>query len=129
MFREGLRPPDPFRKGDSLDDACTQDGMSLDTLRKLGPVLLICLPPTTSWSGRRLLKAIAAERRAIEQAGIRFVLVHPDPDPALERFELQYLARVHDPESALATHFGLEGKRRAVLLGEAELPSGSRLLR
>ena len=129
MFREGLRPPDPFRKGGPLEEAVTQDGMSLDAFCKLGPVLLLCLPTTTSWSGRRLLKTIAAERRAIESAGVRLVLVHAEPEPALERYELQYVARVHDPDGALAEHFGFEGKVRGAMLGSATLPDGSRLVK
>jgi len=127
MFREGLRPPDPFQQGGPLDEARTQDGMSLAALCQLGPVLVICLPSLTSWAGRRLLKTIAAERGAIEERRIRIVLVHAEPEPALERFGLQYVARIHDPGAALAGHFGFEGKRRAGMLGEAKLPDGSRI--
>ena len=32
MFREGLRPPNPFRDRDPLETAQTQDDMSLKTL-------------------------------------------------------------------------------------------------
>ena len=101
------RPPSPFREKDPLELAETQDGMSLLALSRLGPLLVVCLPA----SPRRWLERVAAERRAIEEAGGRIALVHRDERAVEEirRCGLEYLARVADPGRAVY---------RALKLGE-----------
>ena len=121
MFREGLRPPDPFQEKDPLEAARTQDGMSLKTLGELSPVLIVLLPSRP----RKMLEQLEARRAAIEKAGTRIVIVFAAP-PELEKHDLQYLARIEDKERKLYRHFGLEEKKR--LLGGTAQEGGVFLL-
>jgi hypothetical protein len=123
VFREGLRPPDPFRERDALETARTQDGMSLKALADLGPVLVVCLPELSGGWCRRMLRDLAAQRVAIEEAGTRLVLVHPagDADAALRPHDLGYVARIADPERKLYRRFGLEERTR-LLRAPEQLP-------
>lgn len=120
MFREGLRPPDPFGRRDPLRDLRTQDGMSLAALSQLGPVLAVCL----GGAGRRMLKDLAARREGIERAGLRLVLVFAEepewPEP------LRWVARIGDPDHALHARLGFTGT--AGLLGRRR-ESGAAALR
>ncbi|MDH3590979.1 MAG: hypothetical protein OER88_03820 [Planctomycetota bacterium] len=105
MFREGLRPPDPFREKEPLEAAVTQDGMSIDALSRLAPVVLVCLP---SLPCDKLLAALAKQRPSIEAAGARLALAHFDGDAsALVPHDLDYVARIADPERRLYAHFEL----------------------
>ena len=110
MFREGLRPPDPFQEKSALETARTQDGMSLKSMSELGPVLVVCLPSRPA----KWLERVSAERSSIESGGTRIVLVFPDDDPQLPD-DLKYVARIADPKCALYKAFGL-GEREAGLL-------------
>jgi len=111
MFREGLRPPNPFRDRDPLDVARTQDDLSLLALSRLGPVLAVCAPELGTHRGHVFLKTLAAHRRDLEERRIRIVVVHPGTEPEaraeLEPHGLHYLARVADPERALYRRFEL----------------------
>jgi len=113
VFREGLRPPDPFRERHPFETARTQDGMSLKALSDLGPVVVACLPDDARWR-KRMLEGVANARRRLEEAGVRLVLVHAGeielPD------ELRYVARIEDPEHALYDAFEL-GEAAPGLLG------------
>jgi hypothetical protein len=120
VFREGLRPPDPFREVEPLDAARTQDGMTLRALADLGPVLVVCLPElprAASW-----LKRVAARRAEWEREGKRICLVHTGTDDearaACVPHGLDYVARVADPDRKLYEWFGL-GEKRPGLLGRA----------
>lgn len=128
MFREGLRPPDPFRARPPLEALCTQEGISLKTLSSMSPVLLLLLPEVRGRRGQGMLKALAAARGDIERAGVRVVLAHFDDAGDLAAFDLAYVARVFDPERKLHAHFGLGSAPRGLLRREAQ-EAGAFLLR
>jgi hypothetical protein len=128
VFREGLRPPDPFRARPPLEEACTQEGISLKTLSSMSPVLLLLLPEVRGRRGQGMLRALAAVRGEIERAGVRVVLVHYDDAGDLAGFDLAYVARVADPERRLYAHFGLGTSPRGLLRREAQ-DAGAFLLR
>lgn len=128
MFREGLRPPDPFRERPPLESLCTQDGISVKALSAMGPVLLLLLPEVRGRRGQGMLKAFAAARGGIERAGVRVALVHFDDAGDLAAFDLAYVARVFDPERKLYAHFGLGSSPRGLLRRETQ-DAGAFLLR
>jgi hypothetical protein len=127
VFREGLRPPDPFRDRPVLETALTQDGMSLKTLSGMSPVLVVCLPEARGRRGQAMLRGLAEVRDDIERAGVRVALVHFDPCD-LEPLDLAYVARIADPERRLYAHFGLGSSPRGLLRRESQ-DSGAFLLR
>ena len=128
MFREGLRPRDPFRERPPLEAACTQDGMSLLTLSEMAPVLLLLLPEVRGRRGQGMLKALAAARGDIERAGVRVALVHFDEIGDLGPFDLAYVARIADPERKLYAHLGLGSSPRGLFRRESQ-DAGAFLLR
>lgn len=109
MFREGLRPPDPFRERPPLEAARTQDGMSLKALAALSRVVVVCLPELDRAGD--MLRDVAARRAEWERGGARVVLVHMATDAearaAFEPFDLHFVARIADPGRRLYRHFGL----------------------
>ncbi len=127
MFREGLRPPDPFREIPPLEAARTQDGMSLQVLSELSPVLVVCLPALGERGCREMLKDVAASREAIEGAGTRLAMVHMgnEAEAAAEfaRHDMQYVARIADPQRRLYAFFELGTEPKGLLRrGERQLP-------
>jgi len=128
VFREGLRPPNPFRDRDPIETAQTQDDMSLKTLSELSPVLVVCLPELQGGWCRRMLQDLAAQRKAIEESGTRLVLVHMagDADAALRPHDLGFGARIADPDRTLYRRFGLEERPRMLRTPE-QLPGVFRL--
>ena len=128
MFREGLRPPDPFRAPEPFDAARTQDGMSLNALSDLGPVLVVCLPGLKTSACKKMLKELVNRRPGIEGGGTRILLVHMGDDAdahrVLEPHDLQYLARIADPERAVYAALGLSEERR-LLGGVRQLPGAA----
>jgi len=110
------RPPPPSREIDPLDAARTQDGMSLRALSRLSATVVVCLPALGRPLTRRLLADLARRRRALEESGRRVALVHMGADEEaaceLARFDLQYVARVADPERRLYAALGLGALRR-----------------
>ncbi|MEE8104502.1 MAG: hypothetical protein V3T86_03100 [Planctomycetota bacterium] len=125
MFREGLRPPDPFREQPVLERAHSQDGMSLQSLSELSPVLAVCLPALSSKACGRMLTDLSSARSAIETAGARLALVHMGDDAeaaaAFAPHDLQYVARVSDPACELYRLFELgEAAKRRWLVRRAE---------
>ncbi len=128
MFREGLRPLDPFRERPPLDALCTQDGISLKTLSGMSPVLVLFLPEARGRRGQGMLKALAAARGDLERAGVRVALVHFDDVGDLGSFDLAYVARIADPERKLYAHFGLGSSPRGLLRRESQ-DAGAFLLR
>jgi len=125
VFREGLRPPDPFRERPPLERLLTQDGMSLDALSRLGPLLVVCLPDRGE---RGLLAEVAAHRGAIERSGVRLALVHPAEAPPELPEALRYVARVADPALGLYAFLGL-GRTKGTLFRREGQASGLFLLR
>ena len=121
MFREGLRPPDPFREGHPFEEARTQDGMSLKALATLSPVLVACLPALGALFCREMLHELSGKRRDLEARGLRFVLVHMGTDAEaageFEASDLQYLARISDPERKLYAAFELKEATVAQRMG------------
>jgi hypothetical protein len=128
VFREGLRPPDPFRERPPLESLCTQDGISVRALSAMGPVLLLLLPEVRGRRGQGMLKGLAEARGDIERAGVRVVLAHFDEPGDLAAFDLAYVARVFDPERRLYAHFGLGSSPRGLLRRESQ-DAGAFLLR
>jgi hypothetical protein len=128
VFREGLRPPDPFRERAPLETLCTQEGISLSTLSGMSPVLLLLLPEARGRRGRAMLKALAAARGDLERAGVRVALVHFDDVPDLAPFDLAYVARIADPERKLYAQFNLGSSPRGLLRREGQ-DAGTFLLR
>jgi hypothetical protein len=123
VFREGLRPPNPFRDRDPMETAHTQDDMTLKTLSELAPTLVVCLPELGGNWCRRMLQDLAAQRAEIEKSGTRLVLVHMagDADAALRPHDLGYVARIADPDRDLYRRFGLEERPRLLRTPE-QLP-------
>ncbi|MDH3590663.1 MAG: AhpC/TSA family protein [Planctomycetota bacterium] len=111
MFREGLRPPDPFGERAPVESLTTQDGMTIASLSRLGTVCVLCLPALGLRRTRALLDHVASRRLDLEGGGLRLVLVHMAGDARaheeFEPFDLHYVARISDPERALYEHFGL----------------------
>jgi len=129
VFREGLRPVDPFRERPPLEALCTQEGISVKTLSAMSPVLLLLLPEVGGRRGQGMLKTLAAARNDIERAGVRIALVHfDDASDALAALDLAYVARIHDPERKLYAHFGLGTAPRGLLRREGQ-EAGAFLLR
>jgi hypothetical protein len=128
VFREGLRPPDPFRERPPLEAACTQDGISLKTLSEMSPVLLLLLPEARGRRGQGMLKALAAARGDIERAGVRVAIIHFDEIGDLGPFDLAYVARIADAERKLYAHFGVGSSARGLLRRESQ-DAGAFLLR
>ncbi|MHC4938103.1 MAG: hypothetical protein ACYTHK_03950 [Planctomycetota bacterium] len=121
MFQRGLVPPDPFRDKGPLERAVTQDGMSLETLASMGNVLLVLLPALDR--ARPWLAAVAATRPRWEAEGWRLALVHQESDAgaALAVHDLQYVARIADPDRTLYRHFQL-GEAKRLLGSRRQLP-------
>lgn len=89
----------------------TQDGMTLDELSRLSPVLLVFLRHAGCTFCREALADLAAKRHEIEQAGARVVLVHMGTEEHgakfFARYGLENAQRISDPERALYRAFGL----------------------
>ncbi|MGQ0614063.1 MAG: hypothetical protein ACT4PV_10030 [Planctomycetaceae bacterium] len=111
-----MRSPFPFRPIDPLDTAVTQDGMSLRALSRLSPTVLVCLPALGRPLTRRMLADFSQRRRALEEHGRRTALLHMGRDEEaireLSRFDLQYVARVADPQRTVYAALGLGSLRR-----------------
>ena len=122
MFREGLRPPDPFAPKDPFA-AETQDGVSLRALSMMGGGggrLLLVFPGDDKW-----LAPLAAQRDEIERGGARIAIVHRR-ELDFKRDGLTYVARVLDGDGALHEHFELGETKR--LLGKPKQLPGAFLL-
>lgn len=89
----------------------TQDGMTLDELSRLSPVLLVFLRHTGCTFCREALADLAAKKRDIEEAGTRLVLVHMSSEQQAGKFFARYglanVQRISDPERSLYRAFGL----------------------
>jgi peroxiredoxin len=91
----------------------TGDGLSLDELSRLSPVLLVFLRHTGCTFCREALSDIAQQRATIEGTGTRMVLVHMDEeDGEVRRFFHKYgldnVQRISDPNQTLYRAFGLK---------------------
>jgi hypothetical protein len=120
VFREGLRPPDPFRERPPLESLCTQDGISVKALSEMSPALLLLLPEVRGRRGQGMLRALARVRGDIERAGVRVALVHFDDAGDLTPFDLAYVARIADPERRLYAHLGLGSSPRGLLRRQSQ---------
>ncbi len=107
-------PPPPTRLPTelNLDKFVTQDGRSLASLSDEGPILLVLLRHLGCTFCRETLADIAAQRHAIESAGARIVFVHMGEDEKtrylFERYRLEDIPRISDPDAALYRTLGLE---------------------
>jgi peroxiredoxin len=94
-----------------LDQFQTQEGHSLAALSNDSPILLVLLRHLGCTFCRETLADIAARRREIEDAGARIIFVHMGEDEKaaylFERYHLQDIARISDPEARLYSALGL----------------------
>ncbi len=108
----GARPLPPLPSDIPFDHFHTQDGRSLASLSDEGPVLLVLLRHLGCTFCRETLADIAAQRHGIEAAGTRIVFVHMGEDEKtrylFERYRLEDIPRISDPEAALYRALGLE---------------------
>lgn len=95
-----------------IDRSLTQSGESLVQLSAASPVLLVFLRHAGCSFCREALGDIAGSRLAIEQSGIRIVLVHMGDTETLRSLLVKYglgrLNRICDPSQELYRAFGLK---------------------
>jgi peroxiredoxin len=101
--------------------ARTQQGVPLEELTKLSPVLLVFLRHSGCPFCREALADLAARKAEIEKAGARLVLVHMGSEAHsndfFSRYGLADAQRIADPERALYRAFGLPRGRFWDLVG------------
>lgn len=89
----------------------TNQGVTLDEMSALSPVLLVFLRHAGCTFCREALADLAARRREIEDQGTRLTLVHMGTEEQGARFFAKYglqdVPRVSDPERSLYRAFGL----------------------
>lgn len=89
----------------------TNQGVTLDEMSALSPVLLVFLRHAGCTFCREALADLAARRREIEAQGTRLTLVHMGTEEHGARFFAKYglqdVPRVSDPERSLYRAFGL----------------------
>lgn len=107
----GETPMTPLPDNLNLDRYVTQDGRTLASLSNESPVLLVLLRHLGCTFCRETLADLAARRREIESAGARIVFVHMGVDEQakylFERYRLEDLSRISDPEATLYRALGL----------------------
>jgi peroxiredoxin len=95
-----------------VDSSLTQSGERVVELSVASPVLLVFLRHPGCAFCREALKDIAGSRRAIEQSGVRIVLVHLGDTAAFQSLLIKYglaqLDRISDPNQELYRAFGLK---------------------
>lgn len=112
-YRGSLRMAEEERRPTRgiLEEARTQDGVSLLRLSEETPVLLVCLRHFGCVFCREALGRLARERMAIEACGARIALLHMSPEGEAEAFFATYgledLPRVSDPQRWVYFHLGL----------------------
>lgn len=103
--------PAPVSKDLNLDQFKTQEGISLAALSNESPVLLVLLRHLGCTFCRETLADIAARRHEIESAGARIIFVHMGVDEnaayLFERYNLQDIPRISDPDALLYRALGL----------------------
>ena len=89
----------------------TNMGVTLDEVSRISPVLLVFLRHAGCTFCREALADIAEQRKEIESAGARIVLVHMGPEEHASRFFPNYgldeVLRISDPKRTLYRAFGL----------------------
>ncbi|MDQ2950098.1 MAG: SelL-related redox protein [Acidobacteriota bacterium] len=104
--------PDASTISEVIDRSLTQSGESLVQLSGALPVMLVFLRHAGCSFCREALGDIAGSRLAIEQSGVRIVLVHMGDTEALrsllDRHGLARLDRICDPSQELYRAFGLK---------------------
>jgi peroxiredoxin len=95
----------------TLENAVTENGISLVDLVEASPVLLVFLRHAGCTFCREALSDIAAARAEIEKSGTRTVLVHMGDGAEMKAMVARYgvgdLERISDPDHALYEAFGL----------------------
>ncbi|MEO8660292.1 MAG: peroxiredoxin-like family protein [Bryobacteraceae bacterium] len=108
MHRKRIAAPEIMRMALR---ARTQHQVSLDELSRLSPVLLVFLRHAGCTFCREAMSDLSRQRRAIEAAGARLVMVHMNEEPRAAQFFTRYsladLPRVSDPRRSLYRAFGL----------------------
>jgi hypothetical protein len=91
--------------------ARTRAGQSIEEMSRRQPVMLVFLRHLGCTFCREALSDIAKNRRAIEEAGTKILLVHMGSEeqaaPMLSRYGLFDIDRVSDPRQAIYKAFGL----------------------
>ena len=94
---------------------------TLTSLSTRQPVLLVCLRHLGCTFSRQALADLRDQRRAIEAAGTRLVIVHMEPsytaDPWLTRYGLGDVMAMSDPSAAVYETCGLKRGRVGQLVG------------
>ncbi len=89
----------------------TNEGVTLDELSRLSPVLLVFLRHSGCMFCREALADLAAKRKEIEANGTRLVLVHMGSDEQgakfFARYGLEHAIRISDARRTLYRAFGL----------------------
>ena len=112
---------DPLLVSQILERSRTQAGKSIAELSESGRVLLVFLRHAGCSFCRETLADIAAARTAIEERGLRVVLVHmgqaPELNKLLTKYDLSGLDLISDPDQRLYDVFGLKRGTFGQLLG------------
>ena len=94
-----------------LEEMVTNRGHNLSSLSKQQPVLLVFLRHFGCTFCREALSDIAQERAAIENTGSRIVFVHMTEheiaDRYFQRYDLQGVEHISDPDCTFYAAFGL----------------------
>jgi peroxiredoxin len=113
--------PDAYAVARVLEAATTEAGVKLVDLVDQAPVLLVFLRHSGCTFCREAISDIAQTRAAIEADGTRIVLVHLGDraalDRVIERYGVDDLDRIADPDRTLYQSFGLKRGRFLQLLG------------
>jgi len=106
----------------------TQSGITLDDLSRRSPIMLVFLRHLGCTFCRESLADLAKQRRRIEAAGTRLVLIHMASEeralPPLSKHGLCDIARVSDPTQTVYRAFGLGRGRLLELFGPKVLLRG-----
>ena len=96
----------------ALESATTRTGVRLVDLCEASPVLLVFLRHAGCTFCREALSDLAAEKRAIDVSGTKIVLIHMGDaegiEALLERYKLEGVERICDPQQRLYQAFGLK---------------------
>lgn len=99
----------------------TNNGVSIDEMSRLSPVLLVFLRHAGCTFCREALSDLARRRKEIENNGARLVLVHMGSEDHAAKFfskyGLQDVPRISDPHRALYRAFGLRRGTLGELFG------------
>lgn len=116
-----MQDPTPLPEGADLDRWSTSRGESLGALSDRTPVLLVFLRHAGCTFCREAMADLARQRRRIEEAGVRIVLVHMSSRERFRQFaggyQLDDLDHITNPNRDLYRAFGLKRGNLRQLFG------------